>query len=135
MGLELGGDEPGYLEQAQSLLENFLWIAAATNHVGADGVELWDEEDGFFYDILRRPDGTSVPLKVRSVVGLMPLAAATVLDASVRERFPEVIDGTFEFLAAHPAVGTALKGLQGDGTGPVLLALFDEDRLRRILAP
>src|SRR3954447_23621285 len=135
IALELAVDDPIYVEQAQTLLENLMWIAAATNHVGPDGVELWDEEDGFFYDILRRPDGTSVPLKVRSVVGLMPLAAATVLDASIRERFPEVIDGTFEFLAAHPAVGKALSGLRGDGTGPVLLALFDEDRLRRILAP
>jgi hypothetical protein len=135
MALELAVENPAYVEQAQSLLENFMWIAAATNHIGPDGVELWDEEDGFFYDVLRHPDGSAVPLKVRSVVGLMPLAAATVLDASVRDRFPEVVDDTFEFLAAHPAVDHALQGLRGDGTGPVLLALFDEQRLRRILAP
>jgi hypothetical protein len=134
MALELAIDDPVYVEQAQSLLENLLWIAAATNHVGPDGVELWDEEDGFFYDLLRRPDGSAVPLKVRSVVGLMPLAAATVLDASIRTRFPEVIQGAFDFLGAHPAVSTALAGIRGDGAGPVLLALFDEKRLRRILA-
>ncbi len=134
MALELAKEDPVYVEQAQTLLENLMWIAAATNHVGPDGVELWDEQDGFFYDILRRPDGSAVPLKVRSVVGLMPLAAGTVLDASIRTRFPEVIDGVFEFLEAHPGVNTALKGMRGDGTGPVLLALFDEERLRRILA-
>jgi hypothetical protein len=58
-----------------------------------------------------------------------------VLDASVRTRFPEVITGVFEFLEAHPAVSTALNGIRGSGTGPVLLALFDKDRLRRILSP
>jgi len=118
------------------LLENLAWIAAATNHVGPDGASLWDEEDGFFYDVLRRPDGSSVPLKVRSLVGLMPLAAATVVDARVRTEFPELTEEAGEFLARHPAVTAALwgHGRQAQGTGPVLFALFDETRLRRILA-
>ena len=136
MAIELAADDPVYVEQAQALLENFLWIAAATNHVGPDGVRLWDEQDGFFYDILRRPDGSGVPLKVRSVVGLMPLAAATVFDATVRTRFPQVVEGALEFLRAHPSVADAIggNGQQATGTGPVLFALFDEQRLRRILA-
>ncbi|CCH31975.1 glucosidase [Actinosynnema sp. NPDC047251] len=136
MALELARDDPAYVDQAQSLLENFAWIAAATRHVGPDGVGLWDEEDGFFYDVLRRPDGSSVPLKVRSAVGLVPLAAATVVDGSVRERHPELVRGTVEFLDRHPAVTAALwrHGEQAHGTGPVLFALFDEERLRRILA-
>ncbi|HEY5247987.1 MAG TPA: glucosidase [Dermatophilaceae bacterium] len=135
MALELAGEDPVYQEQAQTLLENFFWIAAATNHVGPDGVRLWDEEDGFFYDILRSPDGSGIPLKVRSVVGLMPLAAATVLDASMRTKFPGMVQGALEFMEAHPAVAAALGGgPQAGATGPVLIALFDEQRLRRILS-
>ncbi|WP_228122741.1 MGH1-like glycoside hydrolase domain-containing protein [Saccharothrix syringae] len=136
IALELAEDDPAYLEQAQVLLENFAWIAAATNHVGADGVGLWDEEDGFFYDVLRLPDGTSVPLKVRSVVGLVPLAAATVVDGAVRTRFPGLVRGAADFLDRHPAVTAALwaHGGQAHGSGPALFALFDEQRLRRILA-
>jgi hypothetical protein len=136
MAIELARDNPMYLEQAQSLLENFAWIAAATNHVGADGMSLWDEQDGFFYDVLRDPDGSSMPLKVRSIVGLIPLAAATVISGAVRTDFPELVSGTNEFLARHPAVTAALvaRGQAARDTGPVLLALFDEERLRRILA-
>lgn len=104
MAVELARDNPMYLEHAQALLENFAWIAAATNHVGADGTSLWDEQDGFFYDVLRRPDASSTPFKVRSIVGLVPLAAATVIGRQTRE------------------------------TGPMLFALFDRERLRRILA-
>ncbi len=61
IALELAPENPVYLEQAQALLENLAWIAAATSHVGPDGISLWDEQDGFFYDVLRRPDGSSVP--------------------------------------------------------------------------
>ncbi len=136
IALELAADDPAYVEQAQALLENYAWIAAAAGHIGPDGVGLWDEEDGFFYDVLRRPDGSAVPLKVRSAVGLVPLAAATVVDASVRTRFPGVVRDAAEFLDRHPAVRAALwnRGRQVDGTGPVLFALFDPDRLRRVLA-
>jgi hypothetical protein len=136
IALELARENPVYLRNAQVLLENFAWIAAATSHVGPDGTSLWDEQDGFFYDVLRHPDGSSTPLKVRSIVGLMPLAAATVLDAGTRAEFPGLVEDTAEFLARHPAVTAALwgHGQQASGTGPVLFALFDETGLRRILA-
>ena len=137
IAVELAREEPAvYLEQAQALFENFAWIAAATNHVGPDGSSLWDEQDGFFYDLLRRPDGSSVPLKVRSIVGLMPLAAATVIDSSVRTEFPGLVATVVEFLDRHPAITAALSGhgRQAHETGPALFALFDETRLRRILA-
>jgi len=137
IAVELAREEPAvYLEQAQALFENFAWIAAATNHVGPDGSSLWDEQDGFFYDLLRRPDGSSVPLKVRSIVGLMPLAAATVIDSSVRTEFPGLVATVVEFLDRHPAITAALSGhgRQAHETGPALFSLFDETRLRRILA-
>jgi hypothetical protein len=136
IALELAREDPVYIEQALALFENFCWIAAATMHVGPDGISLWDEEDGFYYDVLRRPDGTAVPLKVRSVVGLMPLAAATVIPASVRTEFPDLVERAVAFLDRHPAVVEALfgQGRQVQETGPVLFALFDGERLRRILA-
>jgi hypothetical protein len=136
MASELARHDTAYLEDAQSLLENFAWIAAATNHVGGRGIGLWDEADGFFYDVLRRPDGSSVPLKVRSAVGLLPLAAVTVLGTAFRADFPRVAREVAEFFEHHPAVLAAMpmRGRQLSGTGPVLLALFDEGRLRRILA-
>jgi hypothetical protein len=136
MAAELARENPARLEDVQSLLENFAWIAAATNHVGSGGIGLWDEEDGFFYDVLRRPDGSSVPLKVRSAVGLLPLAAVTVLSSAFRADFPQVVQEAAEFFAEHPAVLAAMPmaGRQVSGTGPVLLSLFDETRLRRILA-
>jgi hypothetical protein len=134
---ELSRENPVYLETAQTLLENWAWIAAATNHVGPDGTGLWDEEDGFFYDVLRRPDGSSIPLKVRSLVGLMPIVAATVVPARVRGEFPELVRSGVEFLDRHPAVTAALPmhGQNAEKTSdPVLFALFDEHRLRRMLA-
>jgi hypothetical protein len=136
MAIELARQNPAYMEDVQTLLENFAWIAAATNHVGGAGIGLWDETDGFFYDVLRRPDGSSIPLKVRSAVGLIPLAAATVLNSKLRAEFPGVAEETVRFFEHHPAVLAAmpLRGRQMTETGPVLLALFDEERLRRILA-
>ena len=135
MAIELARENPAYLEDAQSLLENFAWIAAATNHVGNTGTGLWDEADGFFYDVLRRPDGSSVPLKVRSAVGLMPLAAVTVIGTGLRAEFPRLTEGIVRFFEDHPAVWAAMPpGREATETGPVLMALFDEERLRRILA-
>jgi len=135
MALELAHENPVYLEQAQTLLENWAWIAVAMNHVGPAEVGLWDEEDGFFYDVLRRPDGSSIPLKVRSIVGVMPLIAATVVSGDERKAFPQLVETTREFLERHAAVLDALPlhGKQLQATGPVLFALFDEDRLRRML--
>jgi hypothetical protein len=136
MATELGRENPVYLEQALGLLENWAWIAAATNHVGPDETGLWDEEDGFFYDVLRRPDGSSIPLKVRSVVGLMPLVAATVIPGTTRTDLPEMVNSAVAFMTRHPAVAAAMpeQGRQAQQTsGPVIFALFNEERLRRIL--
>ena len=93
IALELAAKNPVYLEHAHALLENFLWIAAATDHAGPDGTSLWNEQDGFFYDVLRRPDGSSTPLKVRSIFGLMPLAAAAVIGPAIRTEFPGARSG------------------------------------------
>jgi hypothetical protein len=133
IAMELATSDPAYIEQAQTLFEHFGWIAIATNHIGAGGDSLWDDEDGFYYDVLRLPDGTSTRLKVRSMVGLIPLAATSVIWRSDAERFPQLVAGAREFIERHPSVV-----ISGGGSGPdrgnrVLFALFGEDRLRRIL--
>jgi hypothetical protein len=130
-------EDPGYLEQAQALFEHFAWIAVAMNRIGAGQDSLWDEEDGFFYDVLRLPDGSATRLKVRSLVGLLPLAATTVIGGWVDRRFPEIVAGAREFVERHPAVQATVSSqperAPGVG-GRHLFALFGEDRLRRILA-
>ncbi len=88
IAIELAVDNPVYVEQAQSLFEHFAWIAVAMNRIGADNASLWDEEDGFFYDVLRLPDGTATRLKVRSLVGLIPLAATSLVGGWADRRFP-----------------------------------------------
>ena len=88
LALALVEDDPDYAEFVLKFVEHFFWIAAAVDPVGDQPDELWDEEDGFFYDVLRRPDGTGQRLKVRSLVGLLPLCASTVISADVIERYP-----------------------------------------------
>ncbi|WP_229070308.1 glucosidase [Actinoplanes sp. DH11] len=126
IALELGDRDPVYLEEAQTYLEHFAWIAAAVNDTGG-GATMWDEQDGFFYDLLRAPDGSAQPLRVRSMVGLLPLAAATVYDKTLIEKYPQVITEAKAFLDRHEDID--MGGRQGR-----LLALFDERRLRRILS-
>ncbi|SHN45119.1 MGH1-like glycoside hydrolase domain-containing protein [Cryptosporangium aurantiacum] len=135
IALELGRENPVYLEEANMYFEHFAWIAAAMNRVGADRATMWDEDDGFFYDLLRRPDGTSERLSVRSMVGLLPMTAATVLPSDLRTEFPELVERAQEFLARHPEIMASITPSHTAGLEDrVLLALLDEKRLRRVLA-
>ncbi|MFD8305452.1 glucosidase [Streptomyces sp. NPDC059690] len=137
IAVELAVDNPVYIEQAQMLFEHFAWIAVAMNRIGKDNAGLWDEEDGFFYDVLRLPDGSATPLKVRSLVGLLPLAATSVVGGRADHSFPELAEGAREFIRRHPAVEAVVtQHLSADPAhnGRYLFALFGEDRLRRVLA-
>jgi hypothetical protein len=134
IALELAEHDSVYVEQAAGYLEHFGWIALAVLR-GADGTSMWDEEDGFFYDLLRLPDGSATRLAVRSMVGLLPLCATTVISTSAAARFPEVIQVGREFVERH-ADGPSLQAARerGDERRGYLLSMFDETRLRRILA-
>ena len=88
IAIELAAHDPSYDDLVFKFAEHFLWIGAAMNKVGPDG--MWDEADGFYYDVLRLPDGSATRLKVRSLVGLLPLCATTVVEPSQRERIPRV---------------------------------------------
>ena len=89
IAVELALERPAYLDMAVKFLEHFLWIATSMMHAG-DDTGMWDEEDGFFYDVLRTPDGRAERLKVRSMVGLLPLCAVTTFDGQLLEKYPEL---------------------------------------------
>jgi hypothetical protein len=86
LALELATQDPAYEDMAFKFVEHFLYIAAGINKTGEEG--MWDEEDGFYYDLLRLPDGSATRLKVRSMVGLLPLCATTVIEKRQRELVP-----------------------------------------------
>jgi len=131
---ELARHDPVYLDIALKFMSHFGWIAIALDPPGGENV-LWDEEDGFYYDVIRMPDGRTAPLKVRSLVGLLPMCAATVFDGTLVERHPELADRITAFASRFAADIPALAHAPGPNPeGRRLLALVDEPRLRRILA-
>ncbi|HZR59273.1 MAG TPA: glucosidase [Terriglobales bacterium] len=135
IAMELAMQDSTYIEMSLKFVEHFLWIAAAMDHIGVNQDEMWDEEDGFFYDVFRLPNGLGARMKVRSVVGLLPLCATTVLEESALKRYPETIGRVQEFLKRHPKllVNIAPPTIPGYANRR-LLAIVNENKLRRILA-
>jgi hypothetical protein len=112
--------------------EHFIWIASAMSHVGPSG--LWDEEDGFFYDVVRAPDGRAGRVKLRSMVGLLPLCASTVLDEGFDAEFPEFRRRAEWFMDHRPELTENIHDPRLLGAhGRRLLAILDERKLRRVL--
>jgi hypothetical protein len=131
---ELALHDPVYVEMALKFLEHFLWIASAMLHLG-DETGMWDEEDGFFYDVLRLPDGRAQRLKIRSMVGLLPLCAVTVFQESLSRRSPDAFERFTGFLDARPELVSSIHDLRKHGyDGRHMLSILDETRLRRVLA-
>ena len=130
---ELAKDDPEYVDMALKFIEHFLWIGSSMAHVGGD-TGMWDEEDGFFYDVLRLPDGGSQRLKVRSMVGLLPLCAATYFDGSVMSMYPEIQERLQWFLDARPELSATIHDPRKlGGKGSRLASILDETKLRRVL--
>src|SRR5439155_18637505 len=102
IALELARENSSYQDVANKFFEHFLYIAHAMNDVAGEGLCLWDEADGFYYDILHLPGGKSVPMKLRSMVGLIPLFAVQTLDATIDERFPAFLKRARWFLDNRP---------------------------------
>src|SRR5262249_38818103 len=96
-------ERPSYLPMAIKFVEHFLWISSSLVLAGGR-VGMWDEEDGFFYDVLRLPDGSAQRLKVRSMVGLLPLCAATIFEGDLVEKYPTLRSRFDRFLKARPEV-------------------------------
>ena len=135
ISIELALQNPTYEEYATKFFEHTMWIAGAMDRVGEHKDEMWDEEDGFFYDVLRLPDGNALRLKVRSMVGLLPLAAVSVFEEDILKRLPTFQKHGREFIARNPdlAANLHMPGTPGVG-GRRMISTVNEAKLRRILA-
>jgi hypothetical protein len=134
IAVELAMKDKVYADMALKFTEHFLWIASSMVHLG-DDTGMWDDEDGFFYDVLRLPDGTARRLKVRSMVGLLPLCAATSFNGELIEKYPEIGKRLNHFLQTREDVTANIHNPGKKGiAGRRLASVLDENRLRRILA-
>jgi hypothetical protein len=132
IALELAEHDAFFTDIAFKFLSHFRWIAIAMDPPGPNP-GLWDEEDGFYYDVLRTPDGATFPLKVRSLVGLLPMCASTVI--GTRGHDPEVLHRVRAMIEHFADAVPALAHLpEPNDDGNFLLSIVDEERLRRILA-
>jgi hypothetical protein len=135
LAVELAAHDRTYEDMVSKFIEHFLYIAAAMNQPGASG--MWDEEDGFYYDLLVLPDGSTTRLKVRSMVGLLPLCATTVTEKWQRDRLPRYTVHMQDRLRRMPEL---LNAIHPTGPGHLgvaergILALVNPERLRRILS-
>ena len=134
IGVEIASYDQSFEDLAVKFVDHFLAIGNALNRVGQGG--MWDEEDGFYYDVLRLPDGSAKRLKVRSLVGLLPMCATTIVEPWQRQRVPKIEAHFRERVRRVPAL---LQGIHPTGEGARgwggrgILAVVDQHRLRRIL--
>ena len=134
IAMELAQDDPSYEDVASKFWEHFVYIAHAMSHRGQDDVGLWNERDGFFYDVLKLPDGTQFSLEIRSMVGLIPLFAVETLDAEALDRLPEFKRRLEWFVDNRPDLAENVASMRATGVGERrLLSIVDGDQLRRIL--
>jgi Glycosyl hydrolase family 63 C-terminal domain len=134
IAIELTRHDPVYAEMISKFMEHFLRIASAMGAMGPHCAGLWDEEDGFFYDVMQAPDGSSTRLRLRSMVGLLPLCATTVFEEEVLTVAPEAMAGLRQFFNHHPELLENIAPPTKPGyANRRLLAIVNEDRLRRIL--
>ena len=129
--------DPVYEEYAGRFLEHFAWITYAMDRIGDSQDEMWDSADGFFYDLLHFPNGDSMRLKIRSMVGLLPLCAATVFEADTLEKHPKLKDTVELFRKRHPQVYQKIVRADDPSTGGYggrrLASVCDKEKLTRIL--
>jgi len=134
MALELAREDAAYEDVASKFFEHFVYITRAMSNVGSEGIELWNREDGFFYDVLHLPDGRNLPMKVRSMVGLIPLFAVATVEGEVLDMFPSFKRRWLWFVENRPELGEFIETrTEPDGRTRRFLALVDRDRLRSIL--
>jgi hypothetical protein len=134
LALALAEHDPAYEDFIVKFVQHWFQIASAMDPLGDNTDEMWDEEDGFFYDVLRMPDGTGRRIKVRSLVGLLPLCATTVVPAELLSRFPRVTERLREYFARNgDLLGGAADPTRPGVDGSRILSLVDEHKLRRIL--
>jgi hypothetical protein len=136
IALELSLHNPIYQDVATKFFEHFLFIAGAMTHVGGDGksVSLWDEQDEFFYDVLRHPDGQAIPLKLRSMVGLIPLFAVETLEPELLQKVPKFNKRLEWYLNYRPDLAALVSRWYEPGRGERrLLSLLRGHRMKALL--
>jgi hypothetical protein len=137
MALVLADHDPAYEEIAFKFLENAIWISYAMDRVGEHRDDMWDEEDGFYYDVLRLPNGEALRLKVRSMVGLLPLCASTVFEDDYTRRHPKLMELIALFKKRYPEVvaqvAPTVDGFIGHA-GRRCLSPLTRTKLERILS-
>jgi hypothetical protein len=134
MALELAREDSAYEDVASKFWEHFIYIAYAMNNLGDEGIEMWNEEDGFYYDVLHLSDNQHFPLKVRSMVGLIPLFAVETLEPELLSRLPGFKRRLEWFVDHRPDLTRNLACMRTPGRGERrLLSIVDRDRLRRVL--
>lgn len=134
IALELAKENPAYEDMASKFFEHFLYIADAMNHLGGTDIHLWDEEDSFYYDVLQFPHGDRMRLKVRSMVGLVPLFAVEILEAEALETLPNFKRRLEWFINNRPDLQKNIARLETPGVGArKLLSIVSVDKLKRIL--
>ena len=136
IALILTESDPMYEEIAFRFMEHFLWITYAMDRIGANHDEMWDTQDGFFYDLLHFPNGDSIRLKVRSMVGLLPLCASTVFEDGIVQRHPRLMELIALFRKRHPElvkhISPANESFIGY-KGRRILSVCNKQKIERIL--
>jgi hypothetical protein len=134
IAMELARHNPVYEDVASKFWEHFLYIASAMNNRGNEGLQLWDDEDGFYYDVLHLPDGSHFPMRVRSMVGLIPLFAVETLEPELLDRLPDFRRRLEWFIGHRPDLMSNVASMRTRGMEERrLLSVVPRDRLRRVL--
>ncbi len=134
MALILCEKDSIYEETAFKFLQHFVWISYAMDRIGDNKDEMWDEEDGFFYDLLKLPDGQAMRLKARSMVGLLPLCASTVFAGDAAIKYPKLTELILLFKKRHPEVIAQIMPEGNSGyKGRRLLSILSKSKLERVL--
>ena len=132
MSIELAKEDPAYEDVASKFFEHFVYIAQAMNNIGGQGMGLWDEQDGFYYDVLH-VDGSHIPMKVRSMVGLIPLFAVGNFEPEELQHVPAFVKRMQWFLDHRPEVSEHVDMSQKTDKGPrLLLTIANRAKLERI---
>lgn len=133
IAMELARDNNAYEDMASKFFEHFVYICTAMNKIGEEELELWNKEDGFFYDVLHLPDGRNLPLKVRSMVGLIPLFAVETLDSELVDQLPRFKHRMQWFIENRPEFGSHVETQSHDHGVRRFLSLVNCQRLRSVL--
>ena len=133
IALELARENSAYEDVASKFFEHFVYICRAMNDIGGEGIELWDTKDGFYYDVLHHRDGQAFPLKVRSMVGLIPLFAVETLDPTIVDNLPGFKRRMQWFIENRPELSERLETESTDRGPRRFLSLVNRHRLKRVL--